>query len=430
MGIQLNFFLLLLLVPPLLVIEGIFAGSEIAIFSADRVRLKNAADQGKSGAKTALQLTRHPERVLSTTLFVTSLCVITISSLITLYCLGHPIQWWFFGNHTDIVAVLVTSPLVVVLGELIPKTLYQKNAEKLAPIVAPIIDIAYWVFYPFTRFLSAYTSRLSRTVGPVEELLTGKKRSTREELQILLNYGKRESEIKSGAKLMIRRILEFQEAEAKNALIPLVRVEAIEDTSTVREALEKFERNRHSRMPVFSDRVDNIVGILESASLFAASDLAQPITKMISEAHYVAESQSLEDVLIGMRRDDHDMVVVVDEHGGATGVLTFEDIAEEIVGEIQDEYDGGTTPHYKELSETSWLVQARMEIEQINETLKLDLPDGDYETLSGFLLQQFGRIPEQRDELFFNTASGAFKFTIRQATERHIESVVVEKLDS
>ncbi|MGZ3689561.1 MAG: transporter associated domain-containing protein, partial [Bdellovibrionota bacterium] len=118
--------------------------------------------------------------------------------------------------------------------------------------------------------------------------------------------------------------------------------------------------------------------------------------------------------------------VVVDEHGGAVGILTFEDIVEEIVGEIADEYDTDSAP-YKEVSERSWLVQARMEISAINETLKLDLPHGEYETLSGFLLQQFGRIPEPRDELFFDTNAGPLKFTIRAATERHIEQVLIEK---
>ena len=264
-------------------------------------------------------------------------------------------------------------------------------------------------------------------VGPIEELLTGKRRTTREDLESLLSYSRRESELKSTEKKMIKRILEFRESEARNALIPLVRVDAIEDNATIREALERFERHRHSRMPVFEERIDNIIGILETADLFMATDVDQPIRLYLTNAHYVPETQSLSNVMAEMHREDNEIAVVVDEHGGAVGIITFEDIVEEIVGEISDEYDSDYLP-YKQLSDQSWVVQARMEILMINEQLRFELPQGEYETLSGFLLQQFGRIPEIRDELFFNTPAGQFKFTIRKATERHIETVLIEKI--
>lgn len=405
---------------PLLLIEGFFSGAEIALLSADKLMLKKHAKAGSRGAKLALDLANHPERVLSSTLLVTSLCVIAISALVTLYFLERATA------HGDLFAILVTSPAVVLFGELIPKTIYQRHSAWVAPYVARPVSVIYWLFYPVTRMLSSYTTRLSRLIGPIEELLSGKRQSTREELRSLLYYGKRESEIKSSEKRILRRIFDFKDTEAKHALIPLVRVDAIEDTAKIQEALERFERHRHSRMPVYSGRIDNIVGVLEASDLFSANDLLQPIRHYITPANYVAETQALDDLLLEMRREQNEMVVVVDEHGGAVGILTFEDIVEEIVGEIQDEYDSESLP-YREFSERSWIVQARMEIQQINETLKIDLPQGEYETLSGFLLQQFGRIPEPRDELFFNTPAGSFKFVIRKATERHIESVLIER---
>jgi CBS domain containing-hemolysin-like protein len=168
------------------------------------------------------------------------------------------------------------------------------------------------------------------------------------------------------------------------------------------------------------------VGVIETSDLFSAADLNQPIRNYLTSAHYVAETQSLEDLLLEMQREDTEMVVVVDEHGGAVGVITYEDIVEEIVGEIDDEYDTESRP-YRELGEGKWLVQAKMEIQAINETLKLELPEGDYETLAGFLLQQFGRIPGPRDELYFDTPAGSYKFVIRDANERQIETVTVER---
>jgi CBS domain containing-hemolysin-like protein len=421
--INLDIWSLIAIVPPLILIEGFFSGSEIALLSADKLVLKQQAKEGRAGATLALELATRPEQVFSTTLLMTSLCVISSSALISLYFIEKSYK------HSELLSVLVTSPLVVLLGELIPKTIYQKNANSLARWVAYPIHWVYWICFPITRILSFYTNRLSRIVGPIEELLAGKRKTTRDEIRDLLSYTKNETEINSTEKKMIKRIFDFRYAEAKHALIPLVHVDAIEESASAREALESFEEHRHSRMPVYSERIDNIVGIIEGADLLAASDLEQPIRLYISPAHYVPETQSLEDLMLEMRRQEYEMAIVVDEHGGAVGILTFEDIAEEIVGEISDEYDYESSP-YKNISPSSWMLQASMEIQQINETLKLELPEGNYETLSGFLLQQFGRIPETGDELYFDTPAGAFKFTIQKATERHIESVLIQKMES
>jgi hypothetical protein len=412
---------LLLLILPILLIEGFFSGSEIALLSADKIHLKNQSKAGVLGAELALTLSNHPERVFSTTLLTSSLCVITISTLVSMFFLEQQVKF------PNLFAILLTSPLVVLFGELIPKTIYQHRSKSLAPWVAYPVYWTYWILFPATRLIAFYTARLSRLIGPLEQIIAGKQRTTRDDLQALLSYSQSESEIKSTEKTMIKRIFDFKDTEAKNALLPLVQVDAISSRATIQDALESFEKHRHSRMPVYLDRIDNIVGILENSDLLAANDLKESINLYISPAHYAAETQSLEDLIHDMSSEDSEMVVVVDEHGGAVGILTFEDIVEEIVGEINDEFDFESLP-YKELTLDSWSVQAKMEIQQINEILKIDIPQGNYETLSGFLLQQFGRIPDTRDELFFDTSSGYYKFIIQRATERHIELVLIEKL--
>jgi CBS domain containing-hemolysin-like protein len=419
--IYLTVWQLFALVPPLILVEGFFSGSEIALLSADKLTLMNKAKAGDPGAALALELASHPERVFSTTLLMTSLCVICTSALISIYFQQMS------PEHSELLAVLITSPLVVLFGEMLPKTVYQRQATTIAPWIAYPVSWTYWAFFPITRILASYTTRLSRIIGPIEELLAGRRKTTRDEIRNVLSYTKSETEISASEKKMIKRIFDFRYTEAKHALIPLVRVDAIEDTATVQEALESFERHRHSRMPVYSNRIDNIIGILESSDLLVASDLKQPIRLYVTPPHYVAETQFLEDLLSEMKRDDNEMVVVVDEYGGAVGILTFEDIIEEIVGEISDEYDYESLP-FKLLEDNKWIVQAKMEIQEINETLKLELPQGDYETLSGFLLQQFSRIPEARDELFFDTPTGSYKFTIQKASERQIESVVIQRM--
>src|SRR4051794_37977411 len=158
---------LIMLLIPLLLLEGFYSGSEIALLSADKLALKRQARHGLPGAKIALDLASHPDRVLSTTLLMTSICVITISALVAIFFLSREIP------RSDLISILITSPLVVIFGELLPKTLYRRNSAKLARWIAPPVSWTFWAFYPVTKILSSYTSYLARLAGPIEELMTG-----------------------------------------------------------------------------------------------------------------------------------------------------------------------------------------------------------------------------------------------------------------
>jgi CBS domain containing-hemolysin-like protein len=408
---------------PLLVIEGLFSGSEIALLSADKIALKSKAGRGSAGARLALRLAKNPERILTSTLVVTAISVVIISALCSLWAKSN------YGENAEWRAILLASPLVVIFGELIPKTIYQKYAVRLAPFVAYPVYIVYFILYPVTKTISVYTAALSRLLRPIEELLTGKSQSGRDELLTVLSYGKRESELGASEKRMIRRIFDFKGTEAKHILIPLIKVEAIEEQATIRDALERFKNHRHSRMPVYSGRIDNIIGVLEVSDLFHAPDPNQSVRNFVSSATYIAETHHLDDLLRIMRKDESEMVVIVDEYGGAIGILTYEDIVEEIVGEIEDEHDDQIAD-FKELGTNRYLVQARMEVTAINERLHLEIPEGDYETIGGFLLTQFSKIPEAGDELYFDTQAGSLKFTVRKANARAVQSVLIELLQA
>lgn len=407
-------------VTALLLLEGVYSGSEISLLSADKLALKEAAEKGRIRAKLALTLAGQPEKILSTTLIMTCACTVLISSLISLYFLQSQFE------HPEAWSIAIASPLIVLFGELIPKTLYQRHATWLAPWVATLVNLTYLILTPITRPLTVYTTYISRIIAPLEAALASGKRNRRAELRALLSGHKRNSEIKSSERKIIKRILDFKDASAKSAFIPLVRVDGIEESATVQEALLHFDEHRHSRIPVYSQRIDNIVGILPIKSLLLTNEKNQAIRNFMTPAHYVAETQALDDLLLEMRHENLEMVVVVDEHGGAVGIITFEDIIEEILGEIDDEYDRQSLSLYKTIGESEWVVQARIEIEVLNDTLKLDLPHGDYLTLSGFLLQQFGRIPHTGDELFFDTSAGNLKLKIRKASDRQIEVVQIE----
>ncbi|MBI2604795.1 MAG: HlyC/CorC family transporter [Deltaproteobacteria bacterium] len=398
-----------------LLAQGFFSGSEMALISVDRLALRKAANLGNRGAKLAFELLAHPERVLTTALVGTNLCVAFQATMITLYIFTQ------LGPEYDIYTVLILSPLTVLFGELIPKTIYQRYAEHLAPIVARPIRLANLLLAPATWVIGKYAAWLSRLLQPLQEAVGVHHRTShRDELSYLLHYGRRETALKRSERRMIRRIFDFSKAEAKRALIPLVHLDMIEDTLTQAEALDAFLKYGHSRLPVYHERVDNIVGVVHVFDVFSEQDPAKPVTKLMQPAFFAPVSQQLDDLLYTMKKRGIQMAIVVDEYGGAVGALTLEDILEEIVGEIKDEYDRDSTD-YRQLGEGEYLIHARMEISAINEQLKLDLPRGDYETLAGFLLQQFNRIPEEGDELYYKN----LKFVIRRATNKAIEQVYV-----
>ncbi|MBI3557717.1 MAG: DUF21 domain-containing protein [Deltaproteobacteria bacterium] len=279
--------ILILLLVTALILEGFFSGSEMALISADRLVLHKAAQAGNKGAKLALKLVSKPEHVLATTLVGTNICVGFQATLTTLYVYKH------LGPRFELYSVLMLSPLILLFGEIIPKTIYQRYAEKLAPVIAPFVQVASWLFSPIIWVLRHYTDWLSRRLQPLEELVTGRHQPThREELRYLLTYGQKETSLKSSERRMIKRILDFSKAEAKNALIPLIKVDMIEDTLTVNEALEAFTRHGHSRLPVYHERVDNVIGVLHVFDLFSEQDGNKPIARTMQTAHYAPRNSN------------------------------------------------------------------------------------------------------------------------------------------
>ena len=405
----------------LLVVEGFFSGSELALLSADRLYLKKRGKQGDAGALLALKLLKSPERILSTTLIMTSSCVMAISVLLTLEFRAID------PEHGEWKAVAIGSLLVIVFGELIPKFLYRKFSNFIVPRIAkPILQVQK-ILSPLIHLTTLYTSQISRVMGPIEMLWSGRKQTPKDELQGLLTQDPEDTQIKTNEKALIKKILKFRDKIAKDGLLPLVQVDAIERQSSLYEAFEVFAKKKHSRLPVFDERIDNVIGILELNHIIRQTDLKQKIDRFIKPAIYVPENQKLELILNEMIDGNYQIAIVVDEFGGAIGILTREDIFEQIVGDIEDE-DDPEKRLVRELGPNHWLVKARTPVAQMNEELKLEIPEGDYDTVGGFLLRQFSRIPDPGDELFFDTPESQLKITIRDATRRRIESVSIERI--
>jgi len=395
---------------PLLLLEGFFAASEIAMVSANRRRLHHRAEEGHRGAGLALRLLSKPEYLLATTLLGAYMSAAANTIMVTAFLLK------MLGEAGTVPAMILLPPVILILGEIIPKSIGRQQANLLAERLAPALWTASWIIYPITIVFAS----LSRMVL----FLTGAPKTghlpfiTREDLRLVVTKSGPEVDLKGKERIFIHRILQFSLRTVKEVMVPLVRVNAIPDTMTMAQALEEFRSTHFSRLPVYHRRIDNLMGVLYDFDLLGEEVSERPVKPLIRPVTYVPELKKIDRLLSEMQRQGIHLAVVVDEYGGAVGIVSIEDLLEEIVGEITDEFDQEVAP-FKKLAEGHYLITARTEIKALNEALHLDLPSGDYETLAGFLIFQLGDLPRAGEQLRYRN----LKFTVRQAEARAVKEV-------
>jgi putative hemolysin len=401
---------ILLIFIPLLLLEGFFATAEIAMVSANRRRLRHRADAGHRSAGLALKLLARPEHLLATTLLGAYMAAAANTILVTAFWLDA------LGPAGEVPALLTLPPVLLILGEIIPKSIGRQQATLLAERMAPILWMASIIIYPATLLLGGISRMVLVLIGVRK---TGQfPFITREDLRLVVTKTGPEVDLEGKERIFIHRILQFSLRTVKEVMVPLVRVTAIPDTLTVGQALEEFRTTRYSRLPVYHHRIDNLIGVLHDFDLLGEDGHERTLKTYMRPVNYVPELKKIDRLLSEMQRQGIHLAVVVDEYGGAVGIVTIEDLLEEIVGEISDEFDQEVTP-FKKLAEGHYLINARTEIQRLNEVLHLDLPSGDYETLAGFLISRLGDLPRRGENLQYRN----LKFTVRQAEARAVKEV-------
>jgi putative hemolysin len=394
-----------------LLLEGFLSGSEIALVAANRKRLSHLARSNSRIARLTHRMLREPSWFLSTSLVGSNLAEVTNTALVTSILIS------LYGSRGDIYAFLLLTPLILIFGEILPKTLFQQKADHWAPKIAPIIWFFSVILFPLVWMMSGVTRfvlgflRLKGEKGPY---------ITREELQLLLRTEGEATDMKPMEKDMIHRIFRFSTTKVKEVMIPLVEVVALEENSAVEEAIALTRKENYSRYPVFRERVDNIIGILHSFDLLLALGKEETIQSFVRPISFCPETKPVDELLLELQQNQEAMAAVVDEYGGGVGIVTVEDILEEVVGEIEDEYDSGQ-PLYKKVGPRKWVINARMEVDHINEILKLGLPKKDYETLGGFVLEKLGRVPQSGESFRFK----GMLFEVLKSDERSVAEVLV-----
>jgi putative hemolysin len=396
------------------IIEGFFSGSEIAFISADQAVLRRKSSDGDRAARMALEFIDNPTRMLALTMVGNQVAIVASTTVVTLALMHRPID-------AELLTVACLSPFLLIFGETVPKTLFQQHADALVTRIVYPLRAASLVLSPAVYLLGKFTTMVTRALKIEERRAL----VTRDELKLLLEdpggAAGSTTAIPEAERSLVMNVLDFGDTTVYDVMMPLSEITALPEDATLLEAVAEIVDKQHTRIPIYRERVDQIVGVLHAFDVLSAEVLGRSgtVADLARPPVYVPESKPTVDLLVELQRAGQQLAVVVDEYGGATGVCTVEDILEEIVGEIEDEYDRGPSPIRLE-GPGIWRVLAKTSIAQVNLTMKIKLPEGeDYETIAGLILDRLKRIPREGETLRL----GPVTITIIGATDRAIEEV-------
>ena len=437
----LSIILKVLLLFVLIIVNAFFAMSEIAIISLNDTKMQRLAEEGNKKAKQIVKLTENSSRFLSTiqigvTLagFLTSASASQnfadmLTNALAKTVVADAIPLGVINGASIVVITIITSYFSLVLGELAPKRIGMQIPEKISFKVVGILTFVASATKPFVKVLSLSTNAVVRLFG--FDPNADEEEVTEEEIRMMVDVGGEKGVIEDTQKEMIDNIFEFDDLDAGDIMTHRTEMTAIEVTRSLEEVAELAIENGYSRIPVYEDDPDSIVGVLYAKDLLKyvghniPADLT--ISGVMRKALYVPETQSCGDLFEAMNKSRTQFAVVVDEYGGTAGIVTLEDVLESIVGNIQDEYDD-EEEEIKQINETTFTIDGTTDLDEVNELVGVELPEGDYDTLGGFVISLLGYLPEKVTDEPIVAEYENLKFTVLSIDERRMDEIKVEIL--
>jgi len=420
--IEIIFYFILFAV--LLGLSAFFSGSETAYFSlpasvlSDYENSKNIAEQRVS------HLMQKPRQLLITIVVGNTIVNITTASIAAVLTLQVSRTFQLNEKWIILLDVIVVTMVLLIMSEIVPKVVAVKNPRRFSTRVSRLLSLFYYLFYPLTFFLARFTRFLQAKIGFAED----KTFLSEEEIKTLVEMGEEHGTLEKDEKEMIHSIFEFGETTVREIMVPRTDMVCVEVSTTLSQLMKLVKSKLHSRIPVYKERIDNIIGILYVKDLLGFLSRRRreriDLVKLVRPAYFVPEQKKIDELLREFQKERIHMALVVDEYGGIAGLVTLEDIIEEIVGEIQDEYDK-ETPLFTKIDENAYLVDGRMTVEEINEELHLNLPlEEGVETISGFILNLLGSLPKEGESVEYN----GYKFVVTRVRKNRILKVRIEKI--
>ena len=390
----------------LIAVNAFFAAAEIAFISLNDAKIEKQSKEGNKKAKQIRKTLKEPTRFLSTIQIGITLAGFLSSAFAADAFASElapildnllPLGLTTWTNISIVIITLILSYFSLVFGELVPKRVAMKNPEKIAFGTIGVVKFIYTFTAPFVKLLTWSTNVVSKMFG-----VTGSEEEvvTEEEIRMMVDVGEEKGSIEENEKELINNVFEFNDKVASEVMIHRKEIYAIDVNSDIEDILSDLKEYKYSRIPVYEDNIDNIVGMLYIKDLLAYVYLKKEvkIKKLMREAYFVPENKPINDLFRDLQKNKHQIAIVLDEYGGTAGLITMEDIIEELVGNIFDEYDD-IEPEYEQIDENTFRISGSVSIFDLRKILEIeDIPEGDYDTLSGYLIELLGRIPED-DEM-------------------------------
>ncbi len=396
----------------LLMLSAFFSSAETALTTVNKIRIRSLAEEGSKRAKTVLKITDDSGKMLSAILIGNNIVNLSAASLTTSLAYRR-------GGSMVAVCNAALTVAILLFGEITPKTMATIHAEKMSLLYAGIINFFITIATPVIFLING----LSRGVLMLLRVDPNARNNTmtETELRTIVDVSHEDGVIESDEKEMIYNVFDLGDAKAKDVMVPRVHVTFADINSTYKELIEIFREDKFTRLPVFEETTDNVVGTINMKDLLLFDNTKEfHVKDILREAYFTYEYKNISELLVEMRQASFNIAVVLDEYGETAGLITLEDLLEEIVGEIHDEYDENEEDFIQEISPLEYMIEASMNLDDLNDRLDLDFESEDYDSLGGFIIERLDRFPEIGDSV---VTEDGIKLIIESLDKNRIESV-------